>query len=91
MTILIESKGTQLPGEDTIPIVEVTSLLRKIRREQKLSQKVFAKQIGISVKKLRDFEKSEDPEVILLQRVLMGLGGKLEIVACFDDKKERIL
>jgi len=91
MTNSIESKAIQTVAKDTIRISEVCALLRKIRKEQKISQKVFAQQVGISVKKLRDFEKSEDPDVFLLQRILLGLGGKLEIVACFDDKKERIL
>lgn len=65
-------------------------LLSELRQSMGLSQKELATMVGIAPPTLCRIEKQHDVQVGTLNRLVVALGGNLEIVANFPSGKVRI-
>jgi DNA-binding XRE family transcriptional regulator len=59
--------------------------LAKLRKHRKTSQAAVAKKLLVSQSSISQRERSGDPKLSTVAEYVGALGGKLEIVAVFDD------
>ena len=79
--------------EDSKASAEVATLemnLRKLRELTGKTQAELADIVAMSQSELSRAERREDHRVSTLRRYVEALGGKLEIVAVFDDKQVKL-
>jgi predicted nucleotidyltransferase len=70
-------------------ILEAELRLAALRKHRKASQTTVAKRLSVSQSNLSQLERGADPRLSTVANYVDALGGKLELVAVFDD--ERIL
>ena len=61
--------------------------LAEMRRASKLSRKELAETLGVSKAAVAKLEKSADMDVSTLRRFIEAMGGNLEIVARFPNRR----
>jgi DNA-binding Xre family transcriptional regulator len=79
---LIEIRGV------TIPRKALT--LKRIREIRRLTQEELAKELDVKQATISKLEGREEIHVSTLRRVVAALGGKLELIARFDEGPIRI-
>ena len=66
------------------------ALLKELRESLKITQAQMAKKTGIKAPNLSRLEKQGDMQITTLRKIVSALGGKLEIIARFDDAVVKI-
>ncbi len=66
-------------------------LLRELRQALKVPQSRLAKGAGIKQSNLSRLERQSDMQIATLRKIVAALGGKLEIIARFEDADVRIV
>lgn len=61
--------------------------LQELRVARKLTQERLAKTLGIKQKQISAIEKRTDMHISTLRRALKAMGGRLELVVEFRDRK----
>jgi transcriptional regulator with XRE-family HTH domain len=61
--------------------------LQELRLARKLTQERLAKSLGIKQKQISAIEKRTDMHISTLRRALKAMGGSLELVVEFRDRK----
>jgi len=59
--------------------------LNELRKQRSLSQETLAEALGVSQENVSRIERQGDITLSTLDRYIVGLGGKLEIRAIFED------
>jgi DNA-binding XRE family transcriptional regulator len=82
------------PGDEPLiaaerEILEAELRLAALRKHRKASQTTIAKRLSVSQSNISQLERGADPRLSTVASYVDALGGKLELVAVFDD--ERIL
>lgn len=65
-------------------------LIKQLRESMKVTQAQLAKRTGIKTPNLSRLERQKDMQIATLRKIVTALGGKLELVARFDDTAVRI-
>jgi predicted transcriptional regulator len=61
--------------------------LANLRKHRKKSQAAIAKKLLVSQSNVSQFERSSDPKLSTVADYIDALGGKLELVAVFEDER----
>jgi transcriptional regulator with XRE-family HTH domain len=65
-------------------------LLRELRQTLRVPQSQLARASGIKQSNLSRLEKQSDMQIATLRKIVTALGGKLEVIARFQDADVRI-
>jgi DNA-binding XRE family transcriptional regulator len=66
--------------------MEAELRLAAVRKKRKKSQAAVAKKLAVSQSNISQFERGGDPKLSTVAGYIDALGGKLEILAVFDDE-----
>ena len=66
-------------------------ILRDLRQSLKITQAQVSKQTGIKTSNLSRLERQPDMQITTLRKIVVALGGKLEIIARFKDTDVKII
>jgi len=66
-------------------------LLRKLRQSLKITQAQVSKKTGIKTSNLSRLERQADMQIATLRKIVVALGGKLELIARFKDADVKII
>jgi predicted transcriptional regulator len=67
--------------------MEAELALAALRKRRKASQAEIAKKLAVSQSNVSQFERGGDPKISTVADYVGALGGKLELVAVFDDER----
>lgn len=67
--------------------LEAELRLAALRKRRKASQATVAKRLAVSQSNISQLERGADPRLSTVASYVGALGGKLEIVAVFDDER----
>lgn len=67
--------------------LEAELRLAALRKRRKASQATVAKRLAVSQSNVSQLERGADPRLSTVAGYVDALGGKLEIVAVFDDER----
>jgi predicted transcriptional regulator len=67
-------------------IMEAELRLAALRKHRKASQTVVAKKLKVSQSNISQLERGADPRLSTVAGYVDALGGKLEVLAVFDDE-----
>jgi DNA-binding XRE family transcriptional regulator len=67
-------------------ILEAELRLAALRKHRKKSQATVAKKLKVTQSNISQLERGADPRLSTVAGYVSALGGKLEIVAVFDDE-----
>ena len=67
--------------------LEAELRLAALRKRRKASQATIAKRLAVSQSNISQLERGADPRLSTVASYVGALGGKLEIVAVFDDER----
>jgi DNA-binding XRE family transcriptional regulator len=67
-------------------VLEAELRLAALRRKRKKSQATVAKKLNVSQSNISQLERGGDPKLSTVAGYIDALGGKLEIIAVFDDE-----
>ena len=67
-------------------IIEAELRLAALRKRRKASQAVVAKKLKVSQSNVSQLERGADPRLSTVAGYVDALGGKLEVLAVFDDE-----
>jgi DNA-binding XRE family transcriptional regulator len=67
-------------------VLEAELRLAALRRKRKKSQATVAKKLKVSQSNISQLERGGDPKLSTVAGYIDALGGKLEMVAVFDDE-----
>lgn len=84
------SKAARNRAEQRANDIMAELLLSELRESAGSTQKELANRLGISQPTLSRMEKQTDIQVTTLQRVVEALGGRLEVVATFPNRRVTI-
>jgi DNA-binding XRE family transcriptional regulator len=70
---------------ETKHLIEEEYSLREIRKALTLTQDELAKELGVGQDEISRIERRTDMLVSTLRRVIVGMGGELDIVARFPN------
>ena len=79
----------EIEREAELEVLEIT--LGELRKSLGITQKQLAEIAKMSQSELSKTERRDDHLVSTLHRIVQALGGELEIVARFGDKRFRLL
>jgi DNA-binding XRE family transcriptional regulator len=66
--------------------MEAELRLAAVRKKRKKSQAAVAKKLKVSQSNISQFERGGDPRLSTVASYIDALGGRLEMVAVFDDE-----
>jgi DNA-binding XRE family transcriptional regulator len=67
-------------------VLEAELRLAAVRKKRKKSQATVAKKLKVSQSNISQLERGGDPKLSTVAGYIDALGGKLEMVAVFDDE-----
>jgi len=67
-------------------IIEAELRLAALRKHRKASQTAVAKKLKVSQSNVSQLERGADPRLSTVAGYVDALGGKLEVLAVFDDE-----
>ena len=67
--------------------IEAELALAALRKRRKQSQAAVAKRLAVSQSNISQLERGGDPKLSTVAGYVAALGGRLEIVAVFDDER----
>jgi DNA-binding XRE family transcriptional regulator len=67
-------------------LLEAELRLAALRKHRKASQVAVAKKLQVSQSSISQFERGADPRLSTVASYVNALGGRLEILAVFDDE-----
>lgn len=67
-------------------IIEAELRLAALRKRRKASQAVVAKKLKVSQSNISQLERGADPRLSTVAGYVDALGGKLRVLAVFDDE-----
>ncbi len=67
-------------------IIEAELRLAALRKRRKASQAVVAKKLKVSQSNISQLERGADPRLLTVAGYVDALGGRLEVLAVFDDE-----
>jgi|SRR5271166_3976332 len=70
--------------------IEAELALAALRKRRKKSQAAVAKQLAVSQSNISQLERGGDPKLSTVAGYIDALGGRLEMVAVFDDETIKI-
>jgi len=70
--------------------MEAELRLAAVRKKRKKSQAAVAKKLSVSQSNISQLERGGDPRLSTVAGYIDALGGKLEMVAVFDDETVQI-
>ncbi len=70
--------------------MEAELRLAALRKRRKASQATLAKKLAVSQSNISQLERGGDPKLSTVADYVGALGGKLEIIAVFDDERVTI-
>jgi DNA-binding XRE family transcriptional regulator len=68
-------------------ILEAELRLAALRKHRKASQATIAKRLSVSQSNISQLERGADPRLSTIANYVDALGGKLELIAVFDDER----
>jgi predicted transcriptional regulator len=87
-----EIRGKRIKPEDEPRIAKIREQmeaelrLAAVRKKRKKSQAAVAKKLSVSQSNISPLERGGDPRLSTVAGYIDALGGKLEMVAVFDDE-----
>jgi DNA-binding XRE family transcriptional regulator len=87
-----EIRGKRIKPEDEPRIAKIREQmeaelrLAAVRKKRKKSQATVAKKLSVSQSNISQLERGGDPRLSTVAGYIDALGGKLEMVAVFDDE-----
>jgi DNA-binding XRE family transcriptional regulator len=84
------SKAAQSRVDEWVAEESLKLNLQRVRELVGLTQEELAERLEVSQGTLSRAERSTDPKLSTLRRHVEALGGKVEVVAVFDDKTVRL-
>jgi predicted transcriptional regulator len=70
--------------------MEAELALAALRKRRKKSQATVAKRLAVSQSNISQLERGGDPRISTVASYVDALGGKLEVIAVFDDERVTI-
>jgi DNA-binding XRE family transcriptional regulator len=67
-------------------VIEAELRLAALRKHRKASQAVVAKKLKVSQSNVSQLERGADPRLSTVAGYVDALGGRLEVLAVFDDE-----
>ncbi len=67
-------------------LLEAELRLAELRKRRKASQAAVAKSLKVSQSSISQFERGADPRLSTVAGYVKALGGRLEVLAVFDDE-----
>jgi DNA-binding XRE family transcriptional regulator len=67
-------------------VLEAELALAALRKKRKKSQAAVAKKLAVSQSNISQLERGGDPKLSTVASYIDALGGKLEVLAVFDDE-----
>lgn len=67
-------------------VLEAELRLAAVRKKRKKSQATVAKKLSVSQSNISQLERGGDPKLSTVAGYIDALGGRLEMVAVFDDE-----
>ena len=83
-------KEVQAAGKARYQELRQDVLLKELRESLKITQAQVAKKTGIKGPNVSRLERQHDMQIATLRKIIAALGGKLEIIARFDDTTVRL-
>jgi predicted transcriptional regulator len=84
-------RGVKKKAEARYQELRQEMILRQLRESLNVTQAQVSKKTGIKTSNLSRLERQPDMQIATLRKIIVALGGKLEIIARFKDADVKIV